>query len=313
MSKFYRDPATGRVYGETIATPKGRFSWPHMASPKADKSKDGKDILRYEITLLLPKEDPKVVKFLDDLSTMIFGYTETEFGTAPRDPKGQMIYGGVLGLFNKGSVTKVSFDSLLKDGDNADHEKYPYYANHYILLARRGAERGEVDLRGPDKKKATADKFVGGVKGILILQPHCGPTGLSFKMEGAQWLEDDGTRFGGGIRSIDKFLEAVSEEETSDENVNDSLFESADKAIGVDYGNVVSRSEEADAVTAKETIRAQFKTQNKPTASAPLPSAPINQAAKLRADAAAKMKVKEPTGSKVVTTGKGKALALNNL
>ncbi len=64
MAKYYKHPQYGRVYGDAIRTPIGRIAWPSLVEPKKSKTPDGKDIERFEVTLLLDKEDKSKAKSL---------------------------------------------------------------------------------------------------------------------------------------------------------------------------------------------------------------------------------------------------------
>jgi len=276
MTKHYKSPKTGRVYAnEPIWTPVGRLAWVYLKEPKTDTF-DGKDTIRYKCSVILPKGDIKTENFLAALDTLVNEKNE-----------------GMLALYNDKNKTKIGLaDALLQDGDESDLEKYPYYANSFILGAAKPGDKS-VDVRGPKGKGDLVDPafLQGGMMGRLLVVPHIGPTGLSFKLEVVQFAKDDGVRFGGSTRNLDKFLDAIdgecSAEECAVEASEDALpeEEAAEEAPPAPVAKVV-----APKVTAA-------------------PVAKANPAAAMRAQMAAKA----PAGGKVVTTGKGKNLALNNL
>ena len=175
-SKYYRHATYGTVYGESAPTPQGRLAWPSLVKPKdPPKSKEGAmGQPRYEVSLILPKNNPKVATFLD--------YIKTE--TAE-----------MLKLFNDGSKVKIAIDSFVQDGDNFDAEKYPYYVNSWVLVARNAKAPTIVD----DAKGEVGPELIkGGMIGKLMVTPLITSHGLSYKLEVVQFLKDDGVRFAGG-------------------------------------------------------------------------------------------------------------------
>jgi len=266
MSKYYKHPQYGRVYGEPIATPEGRAAWPSLVSPKESVAPDGKTNLRYEITILLDKTAPETDVFLDKLNTMI-----NEDGT------------GMLAEFNKGNSVKIALsDNILTDGDTFDMEKYPYYAGRYVIVARSPQDK-PVPIRGKTREPVDAALVKGGVRIKAVVTPHIGPTGLSFKADKVQFISDDGVRFGGGNRDIDRLLDACEEDSEADD-VLEEVVEAPQK-VATPLPSVVTGIK------------------------APLTPAQIQ--AQLRANQVQPKTV--PVGAQAVSTGKGKKLALDNL
>jgi len=174
--KYYKHPSYGTTYGESTPSPRGRFAWPSLVKPKdPPKSKDGAvGSPRYEVSLILPKNDPKVQTFLDYIKAECSAMLET---------------------FNQGAKAKIAIDNFMQDGDNFDAEKYPYYVNSWVLVARNTKMPTIVD----DAKGEVGPEIIkGGMIGKLMVTPLITPHGLSYKLEVVQFLKDDGVRFAGG-------------------------------------------------------------------------------------------------------------------
>ncbi len=202
----------------------------------------------------------------------------------------------------KAKLSLSEGEELLKDGDTFDLEKYPYYAGKYIIQARNTNAIGVKDV---NKNDIDPSVVKGGVKGLLIVTPHIGPTGLSFRGERLQFIEDDGERFGGSLRNVDALLDNL-EEETEEEKEVEPIEEVETE--------VVEEVEETPPPVKKVAPAKPIASKALPPKAA-TPPAPTNKAeaaANLRAQMAAKVQKAPPVG-KAVTTGKGKNLALDNL
>lgn len=198
MGKYYKHPKFGRVYGEALATPRGRACWISLVNPKdppppSAGQPPGKP--RYEATILLQKDNAKVISFVKALHVMVQE---------------------MLVEYNQGNKAKLAIDSELYDGDAADLEKYPYYAGCWTLLARNEKQPEVVNSSKPKPQAIAKSGIIGGNLIRLIVTPHIGPTGVSFKLNIAQFVDDDGVRFGGGVRDYSAMLvddEAVDEDD----------------------------------------------------------------------------------------------------
>ena len=190
--KYYKHPSYGTTYGESTPSPRGRFAWPSLVKPKdPPKSKDGAvGQPRYEVSLILPKNDPKVQTFLD--------YIKAECT-------------GMLEVFNQGAKAKIAIDTFVQDGDAFDAEKYPYYVNSWVLVARNAKMPTIVD---DAKGEVGPETIKGGMIGKLMVTPLITPHGLSYKLEVVQFLKDDGVRFAGGSgRDMSALLSQLDDDE----------------------------------------------------------------------------------------------------
>lgn len=188
MTNYYKHPTYGMVYGKSIVSPLGRLCWPFLVTPKnPPPATDGNPpgAPRYEVTIALPKADLKVKKFVKEVKEM----TDE-----------------MLVLFNKGRSAKLSELSLFGkygDGDEADHEKYPFYEGTWNLVGRNTQVAKVVDA---SKKIIEAKTIEGGMIGRLIVTPLITSHGISYKLEAVQFVKDDGVRFAGSARdSLDLF------------------------------------------------------------------------------------------------------------
>lgn len=208
MSKYYKHPQYGHVYGQAVKTPLMRLVWPSLLKPKdAPPPKEGQTqgAPRYEISGLLAKDGADTKVFIDVLKKM----TDE-----------------MLELFNKGrSATIGACKTFGKygDGDEADAEKYPYYKNQWVLTARNAVPVKVVDNTMPKPVVIDAKVIVGGVLGHLAVTPMITAHGISYKLEAVQLVEDDGTRFGGGQKDAVELFGACSNEETVVETVATNL------------------------------------------------------------------------------------------
>lgn len=235
-NKYYKHPTYGFVKGEEHATPVGRLCWPHLVKPKeAMEAPEGKDKAapRYEIALLLDKADPKVADWLKLITLM----TDE-----------------MLVLFNQGKPTVLGLKELrVKDGDEEkiDKEKYPYYKGMWVVIAKNPAVTPCYNAK---KEEITPAEVKGGQLGKLVVVPIITGWGVSFQLRGTQVIKDDGTKFGGEIRTASSFLD-VCEGESEE---NSSLEEAADKALSTEPQEPAPVGEIPANAPSPEAIRAQM-------------------------------------------------------
>lgn len=206
---YYRHPQFGHIYGPTSLSPSGRFAWTsHLTKPKEGmKQPDGtQSPPRYEGTLLLSKDDPRVKVFI----------TETEKLS---------VY--LLGHYNQGKKAKLSGVEFLKDGDNFDLEKYPFYKGVWILVARN---QKQPTCHDKDRVEISPQKVLGGLIGKCLITPLITAHGMSFKLEAVQVLKDDNVRFAGGSRDLTELLDGATSEDSEKNEVTEST--SASKETG---------------------------------------------------------------------------------
>lgn len=194
-SDVYYSKANPRAYGITTVSIEGTFVWPHLVNGKPFKEKDGTikpNSERFEVEFLFEKGTPEA----------------KVFGDAVRQQADVL-----LEVYNEHQTKQKmgAIEVLFEDGDKKNLDKYPFYKNKWSLIARLAVDKkveiynslsGETVEAGPDFVK-------GGMEGRIIFQPHLGPTGLSFKLEGVEVTKDSGQRFGGGGRDLKAILTAA--------------------------------------------------------------------------------------------------------
>lgn len=284
VDKFGRSKRYNRIYGDGIRTPSGRFSWPSLVSPKAPpppKPGEAEGKPRYEVTLLIDKKNPDLAEFLKTMKTMSSEMVEQ--------------YNRYAGKLN---LAKLHPDiSVCKDGDEADVEKYPYYKG-MLLLECRNPEMPV--LFNAAKEAMEASEVLAGMEGRCVVVPHLGPTGLSYRLEVLQLLNDDGTRFGGGKRDYDNLVDAVSG--------------------GTSYSSDVESSdgEEEEPSSEENGADGESEETTPPVPAQTAPQQMVDPKA-MRARIAAEVKEKAKTnkvigaGGAAAKGGKGKSAAINLL
>lgn len=174
-SKYYKHPKFGHVYGEDIRVPVSRVAWPYLVTPRPMKE-GSEGAPRFEVTFLLPKEDPQTEFFLNAMKTM----------------SGEMVE-----LFNKGRGTSIAITNVVGDGDNPwpgfDKDAYPYYAGNWIVTARNTQLPTIV---GPEKTPIEGSVIKAGMKCKAVVTPIVTSHGVSYKLGIIQLIEDDGTSWG---------------------------------------------------------------------------------------------------------------------
>lgn len=188
--KISKHKQYGFVYGIRTKTPAGRLAWVHLVKPKESSFpvEEGKEPPppRFEVTHLIPKTEA-AEKWKAELQTQI---------------------DEMVALFNKDKKgAKISIDEFLKDGDEQDLEKYPFYAGQYYLVPKHKERPSIFDAALND---VAPEDVLGGMPGVCIVRPLCTAHGISFQLRTIQLLEDDGVRFAGSISS-DKDLLSVCE------------------------------------------------------------------------------------------------------
>jgi len=182
MSKYYKHPQYGMVFGHDTVTPSGRLVWSSLVKPKENtlppKPGQAPTPPRYEQTILLDKSRPEVKAFIDELTV-----TTDE----------------MLVEFNQGKKAQLGNCKVVADGDEFDMEKYPYYKNCWVIVARNA--KSDFKILNEKKETTSPDIVKGGMIGKLLVQPLITAHGISYKLIAVKIVKDDGVRFGGGSRT----------------------------------------------------------------------------------------------------------------
>lgn len=215
--KISKHKQYGFVYGITNKTPIGRLAWVNLVQPKEStfpvKEGDTPPAPRYEVTVLLKKNDPAVKAFIKELEKQ----------------KDEMV-----ALFNEGKKAKIGVDEIVKDGDEMDTDQYPFYAGHYFIVPKNQKKPQVFDS---NVEEVDAGVVKGGMPGLAVIRPLCTAHGISFQLLTVQLAKDDGVRFGGGrsdAKSLLTSLSADSEEAPFEEDEDDSdeeVEETTKKAV----------------------------------------------------------------------------------
>lgn len=193
MSKYYKHPKFKHVYGEELNTPAGRIAFVHLVTPQDPPPPEPGQAPgqpRFEATLVLDKNSQYVGPFLEEIATMA---------------------GEMLDCYNEGNPAKLSIESVVKDGDSYDMEKYPYYKNSWILVARNVKQPESLDSQA---ENIAHSSFIGGQQCRFRVQPLITSKGLSYKLKVVQLLRDDGTRFAGGVKDYKNLMAICSPEDS---------------------------------------------------------------------------------------------------
>lgn len=212
--KYYKHPTYGHVYGKSVPTPIGRIGWPHLVKPKdAPPPQEGQPqgAPRYESTLFLPKENPAVVDFVKMLKEMTDEMLELF------NHKRAAALGACL-LFGKGG-----------DGDEGDHEKYPFFKGNHILVAKNVKPVKVVDR---ERKIIETALITGGLQTRFVINPIVTAHGISYKLEAVQFWKDDQTRFAGSVRDATELFDACGDDDVeSEEESKEELVSTASEPL----------------------------------------------------------------------------------
>lgn len=188
-NKYYKHPKYGHVYGVNTPTPIGRIVWVSLVEPKLGKVTDQNPnpTAKYQVTFLFPKTNEAVKAFLASTKKQA---------------------DEIVAIFNKGRPTQLSVTSIFKDGDNYDHEKYPYYKDNWVLPA---SNPKPVAIVNQQKTPIEAKTILGGMLCRGVVVPLCTAAGgITYRLEMLQLAKDDGVRYGGGRPDPGSFLDAIS-------------------------------------------------------------------------------------------------------
>lgn len=196
---FYKNPKYGMVYGEILRGPVCRIAWAHLDTPKANNQKgdDGKpQEPKYEATFIFPKDGSEGYdEFAEELGTMV---------------------SGMLPIFNEGRSAKFSDVEYFQDGDSQDLEKYPFYANSWLIQARNKKKPETYANELNEEQTEWLPKEAAEIKGGNLVIPYFTPflhdKGLKYQLVAVRFVADDGVKFagsGGGARNIGKLLMAL--------------------------------------------------------------------------------------------------------
>lgn len=191
----------GHVYGIRHKISGGRVAWPHLVDAKEStfpveegKEKPGP---RFELTYLWPKSaaetEATILQLNAEVSQMVDLYNFDD-KTGKKKKQGQII---------------VEEDAFLKDGDEMDTDKYPFFAGNYVIVPKHKI-RPEIYDKNLNKLDPSAVE--GGMPCVLVVKPICTATGISFQLLVVQTVKDDGVRFAGASAPAKDLLEALGDE-----------------------------------------------------------------------------------------------------
>lgn len=167
-----------RVYlKDAVLTPPGRVSFPSLVEPRP-REHQGKVLEpQFEFSILLDKEDGAVQQFEEELLQAV---------------------GDMVVLYNNNKAENLpklgAVDNVFKDGNKANLEKYPMQEGKHVLIARNKKRPDIIDKAGNDLKP---EDIKAGMIVRAFVVPHFGSTGISYRAEALQVMDDDGVRFGG--------------------------------------------------------------------------------------------------------------------
>jgi len=290
MNKHYKHPQYGIVFcSEELNTPVGRGCWFSLVSPKdppPPKPGEQPGKPRFEATILLEKDSPKVTLFLQEVAGLL---------------------GEMQDLYNEGEPAKLSIESFVKDGDTFDMEKYPYYKNQWVLVARNSSQPETYDVNA---ETIEPNAFIGGQKIRMRIQPLVTAKGASFKLKVIQLLADDGVRFAGGTRDYKSLMSVLDDDAPQGATVE---LKREENAVQVELP--LAPTVKPVAPGTPVSPRGRGRPPVVKTAAAPVK--PIVQAAvnpaNLRAQAAAKVSAAPKVSAPVGQPKKGMALAIDKI
>ncbi len=232
----------GHVYGTQHKLSGGRVAWPHLVDAKENTFpvEEGaeKPAPRFEVTYLSPKDDPELEAIKAEAQEMVDLYNFDEKTGKPK--KNKLV---------------VDLDELFDDGDSKDTDKYPFFANSYVLVPKH-KERPEIydsqlNLLDPSQVE-------GGMPVVLVIKPICTSHGISFQLLVVQAGVDDGVRFGGSAPAAKGLLEVLGggkAVEPSNGKVDEAPFEE-------DSDEETEDSDEEDITSAPAPIAAKVKAKS---------------------------------------------------
>lgn len=180
------------------------------------KPDDFGDTPKYTVTVVIPKKNKKVVKQVKDAIAAAMARGESE------------------GTFQGKNIKKAI--NPLKDGDDEDTEKYPYYKDTYVLKFSTDRKPGVLDKKkrniGDDDEEVYSGMLI-WVSGAAFPYFNRGNFGVSFILGNVIKI-DDGERIGGsGFNIEDEFGDDLEddefdEDEEEDEDLDDDEDEDDD-------------------------------------------------------------------------------------
>lgn len=194
MSAYYKHPVYKFVKdNDILITPPGRVCWLSLVTPKPGMKQDDGTVgkPKYGLTQMLPKGLPAVDAFIAEASKKVQE---------------------MLVLYNQGSPTELKINQILRDGDTFDLEKYPFYKGMWILNATHTDQPKVLNNEIPPVDMDPA-LIKGGMTGRLVVQLVVTGKGASYQIGCLQYLSDDGTRYGGGVKDYKGLLSKLEEGE----------------------------------------------------------------------------------------------------
>lgn len=264
-----------RVYcKEAYLTPLGRISFPKLVEAQEREWQGKKLMPKFEVAILLDKEDADVVKFQHKIllksKAMVALYNEKNSADKPK-----------LG----------DLDAVFKDGDKANLEKYPSQEGQYIIVARN---KERPDILGPDGKNLDPAEVEAGMIVKMFITPSFGSTGISYQIEALQVVEDDGVRFGGSRPDYKSLLQEINE---STEGSEEGLEETG--AVNPDI-------QEPKTVKSAAEVKVPKAAETPTTTEGPVKKLTLAEQAKARAEASAQAKKDPPQAvRRVIKVQKG--------
>lgn len=181
------------------------------------KPDDFGDTPKYTVTVVIPKKNKKVVKQVKDAIAAAMARGESE------------------GTFQGKNIKKAI--NPLKDGDDEDTEKYPYYKDAYTLKFSTDRKPGVLDKKkrniGDDEEEVYSGMLI-WVSGAAFPYFNRGNFGVSFILGNVIKI-DDGERIGGsGFNIEDEFGDDLEDDEfdeddeDEDEDLDDDEEEDED-------------------------------------------------------------------------------------
>jgi hypothetical protein len=183
----------GHVYGTQHKLSGGRVAWPHLVEAKENtfpvEEGQEKPAPRFEVTYLSPKDDPELELIKKEAQEMVDLYNFDEKTGKPK--KNKLV---------------VDLDELFDDGDSKDTDKYPFFADSYVIVPKH---RERPEIYDSQLNLLDPSQVEGGMPVVLVIKPICTSHGISFQLLVVQAGVDDGTRFGGSAPAAKGLLEVL--------------------------------------------------------------------------------------------------------